>query len=499
MCNFSKQLNNKPKGMVLVITIVVLVVLSTMVYTLSSKISQRLRRDQYLIDYQTARYACDSAVKYSLAIVSELNPAYIDRVNEPDFSDLFRMNEEEYDQMIQAWQIEQGIYDYNQVGDVNDINDSNVYGYNEMDISKPANSSAKVNAPKKLEMLSYAELMDLAMQAELPAAKTNDSNDINDTNDFAVGFDGGFGEMPDFFSMFAADDYKQQQKFYVKGPYGPEYPMVKPKVEFEFSSAEVEIEIEDENAKFPLVWAVMTDEKYDRQAKAAVKSFFEWAGLDNNQIEALTKQLKEAAEIKNYSTEMKPIVVTKTTTQKVAQKTSRRTSRRSRRTRKTTRSQTRQVVQKSQRDNLLHYTDFSKVFNSNIIDAEMLQKPVIQTADRVENPYKYISFFSADKVNINTAPRHILEAAFKFGGDEVTIADLIIKRRKEKPFKDIEELEKELMSYRDSIEKVKPFIITQSNVFLIKVRAYSGTASATAFSAVLKDGKKVDTISVIRE
>jgi type II secretory pathway component PulK len=498
MYNFLKQPNKNPNGMVLVITIIVLVVLSTMVYTLSSKIWQRLRRDQYLIDYQTARYACDSAIKYSLAIISELNPEYIDRVNEPDFSDLFRMNEDEYNQMIKAWQIEQGIYDYNQT---EPVNDGNIYDINEVNnlSAETDNAQMKTNAPKKLEMLSYAELMDLAMQAELPAAKTNEPNDVNDANDFAGGFNDSFGGMADFFEMFAADGYQKEQKFYVKGPYGPQYPMVKPKVEFEFSSAQVEIEIEDENAKFPLVWAVMKDEKYDRQAKAAVKSFFEWMGLDSRQIENITEQLKEAAEIKEFSTEMKPIIITKTTTQKVAQKPARRTSRRSRRTRKTTQPQTRQVVQKSQRDNLLHYTDFSKVFNSNVLDVDMLKEPSIQTADRIENPYKYISLFSADKVNINTAPRHILEAAFKFGGDEVEIADLIIKRRKEKPFKDIEDLEKELMSYRDSIEKVKPFIITKSNVFLIKVKAYSGTASATAFAAVLKDGNKVDTISVIRD
>jgi len=54
-------------GIVLLVTLVLLVVLSALMFTLSTRISAQRHRNKYIIDYQAARYACDSAVKYALA------------------------------------------------------------------------------------------------------------------------------------------------------------------------------------------------------------------------------------------------------------------------------------------------------------------------------------------------------------------------------------------------------------------------------------------------
>ncbi len=100
-------------------------------------------------------------------------------------------------------------------------------------------------------------------------------------------------------------------------------------------------------------------------------------------------------------------------------------------------------------------------------------------------------------MNINTAPRHVLEAAFTFGGDADKIAEEIIQRRRIKPFTNIEDLRKSLLKYADSIEKCKKYITTASRFFTIKVTAVSGVAKASAVIAITKDGKKVEKIAII--
>ena len=93
-------------GIVLIVTLVLLVVLSTLMFTLSSRMSAQRHRDKYLIDYQAARYARDSAVKYALATLNDMNtPQLIERPNEPDFSDLFMLDEEQYQEFLAAWAV----------------------------------------------------------------------------------------------------------------------------------------------------------------------------------------------------------------------------------------------------------------------------------------------------------------------------------------------------------------------------------------------------------
>jgi type II secretory pathway component PulK len=128
---------------------------------------------------------------------------------------------------------------------------------------------------------------------------------------------------------------------------------------------------------------------------------------------------------------------------------------------------------------------------------EILERPAIESLDRIESAYKYIGLWGNHQVNINTAPRHVLEAAFTFGGDEAAIADEIIRLRKIKPFDSIEELSKVLYQYNDTIDKSKPFIITRSNVFTVRITAYSGTSTASVIAAVLKEEKSVQNIVVI--
>ncbi|MHC4425022.1 MAG: type II secretion system protein GspK, partial [Planctomycetota bacterium] len=131
------------------------------------------------------------------------------------------------------------------------------------------------------------------------------------------------------------------------------------------------------------------------------------------------------------------------------------------------------------------------------IDAEALARPTIVTQNRKESALKYMGMWGSRKVNINTAPRHVLEAAFIFGGNEVEIAEEVIQRRRENAFGSIEDLKKELFRHSDSISKCEEYITTVSTFFTIKITAVSGVAKASSIIAITKNGEKVKRVAVI--
>ena len=95
---------NGRHGIVLLITLVVLVVLASMGYVLTMRVSSQVHRNQYLIDYQNARYACDSGLKYAMvSLESGMTAKLIDRPNDPDFSDVFSYTQEQYERFLAEW------------------------------------------------------------------------------------------------------------------------------------------------------------------------------------------------------------------------------------------------------------------------------------------------------------------------------------------------------------------------------------------------------------
>ncbi len=108
-----------------------------------------------------------------------------------------------------------------------------------------------------------------------------------------------------------------------------------------------------------------------------------------------------------------------------------------------------------------------------------------------------MGMWATRKVNVNTAPRHVLEAAFTFGGDAAQIAEEIIQQRRIKPFANIDELKRELFRYSPTIEKCEKYITTISSIFTIKVTATVGVAEATAVIGIAKEGQNTRRIAVI--
>ena len=419
----------KQPGIILLVTLVLLVILSTLGYTLTSRVAAQRHRSHYLIDYQTARYACDSAVKYALAALGDINsPQLVERPNEPDFSDLFALDEAEYKEFLEKWAEEFRLRETNDIENANDVNGMN-------------------------------DLVDI--------------DEVNELDPNKLGTD-------------------DPNSFEIRGPYGPPWPFITKPAEFEIASAKVKIEIEDENAKYPIGWALLEDKKVRREAEAGFEIFCEWMDVNDFQIDDLESQLEEIYEIKPFKMDFEPIKPPKS---KRRARHNRRASRRKKTSKRTnspavkTISVDEQVLKQS--------ADFSKLLHSSLIDIDVLAKPTIISEERKESALKYMGMWGSRKVNINTAPRHVLEATFVFGGDEVEIAEEIIQRRRGKVFEDIDDLKKALFRYSVSVEKCKKYITTVSTVFTIKVTAISGVAKASTIIAIQKNGKKIKKIAAI--
>jgi hypothetical protein len=283
----------------------------------------------------------------------------------------------------------------------------------------------------------------------------------------------------------------------IPGPYGPRWPLVTAPVEFEIGSATVTIEIEDENARYPLGWALIPEETLKAEASAGLVTFCEWMGYLPDEIRGIREDLAGVAEVRPFQIEFRALSVatpapaslrdrvtrTRTTTTQPAVQ----------RVRRTTVTATEQIDQQS--------AAFARLFHSSLIDAEVFSRPSVVSGSRNESAMKYLGLWGARQVNINTAPRHVLEAALTFGSiaDAPKIAEAIIQRRRVKPFSDIEEVKKDLFRYANAIEKCQAFITTTSTVFTVRVTAVSGVAKAVAVAGVRKDGRRVKQIAVISD
>ena len=439
--NLKKRNNSLPQGIlrrnrpgiVLLVTLILLVVLSTLGYTLSTRVAAQRHRNQYIIDYSSARYGCDSAVKYALATLEDIDPQLISRPNEPDFSDLFYLTELEYQELLEQWSLESqlttldGSESFKGKGDIGNVD------------------------------------------------KHSDFGNVNDPNFDEIGIAG----------------FDSYNSLTISGPYGPPWPFITGPVEFEVGSAKIRIEIEDENAKYPLGWALLNDKAIQREAQAGFEIFCEMMGLNTEQIDSLKNELQEIGKIKPFVLDFKP--TTRTTKTPITTRTVSSRSRTSKapptRLRRRTVPVSEQISEQT--------THFAKLFHSSLIDTEALARPTIVSRDRNESALKYMGMWGSMKVNINTAPRHVLEAAFIFGGDEVQIAEEIIQLRRIEPFADIQKLKTDLFRYSDSIGKCEKYITTVSRFFTIKVTAVSGVAKASTVIAIMKDGEKVKRIAVI--
>jgi type II secretory pathway component PulK len=442
-------------GLVLVVVLMVLVVLTAMTTALSLQIKQTKRRVLYRIDYQRARYACDSALKYLFSVLPEQQYRVQPREGLPDFSDLFWLPEEDYAAYLQAWLDTAEDDKIQQVLDLSGLTE-------------------ETEMPE--QELSLAEILSAFVQ------RLSDPNADTQT-------------IPE-------EEPIDPLKLVVPGPYGPPWPLVSKPIELKFGQADVTIEIEDENAKMPLGWAVSSN----KIAKAALTTFCEWMSMTAEEIEELHQQCAAIQEQKIFVIDPQPILIksriassARQTAQFASRTSTFRTSRRvpgqpAPSTQTSAAAQTTDVL----RPAIAHAADFGKLFHSSLLDLEGLGRSRIETGQRNESPLKYLALWGSQEVNINTAPRQVLEAAFTLAAeDPKKLADAVIEQRRIKPFRTLQELEQLVPEEANRIRAAAPYLTTQSVFFQIRILSRCGNARCAAAAAVFKDQKKIETLAVL--
>jgi type II secretory pathway component PulK len=510
----ARSKTGRSRGIALFFLLGALVVLTVSTYALLSRISVRRHRLGYLVSYQKARYASSSAIRYALARLKDMPTTLIDRNGAPDYSDVFALDQESYNLLIEEWamQLEDEMYIEDEDGNIS----LNPWLAAAEQKTTQTQRRENIKAVHKARETVYKSIRDQGLSREdfLP-------EEINDmiaqtyqeqtnrplTNDVflsAMGSGTSGTEGLEGFSLESiipmqntADQFSQYEQaeppsweelirgLEIPGPYGPKWPLLTEPEIIDFADdCQIEIIIEDENAKLPVTLALLTDPQNDIEAEkqACFYTFFEWMGAQEEYILDFLDSTDKIAQTKTFDFNLKPIRITErkpvTTTSSGGRKT------------------TRYRTVTTNRSSYMHRMDYALLFE-NGIDKRMLSQDIAGWGLEGENALRYLGLWGSYKVNINTAPRHVLEAVFAFGGDGDKIADLIINRRLEEPYKDIEQLSQEAYGYKESIDKVKEMLTTESILFTIRIKASCGSAVVESISTVIKARTTVRKIATV--
>lgn len=461
--------SRRQSAFVLLVTMVVLVVLSAIVAGLALQLKMSKRRQDYMIEYQRARYGVDSALKYIYSEIPRKNFRVVSRKDKPDFSDLFLMNEKEYAQYITTWAAT--------------ATDDQIDA-----VLKKEASSSPAEPLSTAEMISQLASMFAGLQ--------------EDPNDMTAGDDWGSGDS----SVTEIDPNDIQ----VPGPYGPQWPYTIEPIELEIGPARITITIEDENAKMPLSWLVSASGTRQPRVQHALEAYCEWMVRSEEDLKILEKTIESAADEiykrKIFTMNAGPILLKKTTTTtatttRSTATTTRTVTQRRQPARSTTTTTTQTKTE--QRPAIAHTTDFAKLFNSSLLDRELLDRPLSDTGRRVESPLKYLGLWGSQHVNINTAPRHVLEAAFTMVMEDAfripELVQQVIEHRQEKPFTKVDELRELGRLDSETVNKLNTYFTTVSTFFKVRVTSRSGVARATAVMTVVKEGTNFEKLAVLYE
>ena len=454
-------------GFILLVTMIVLVVLATLTAGLSVQMSMARRRQQYMIEYQRARYGLDSAMKYILKEMAERNFYLETRQEQPDFSDVFLMNRDEYAEFITAW--------------AETATDEQLEA-----VLKEGASMTEPAPLSKQDMMSRLLSM-------FGGGEQSDANDM--------GMD-----------LYASDEQLyiveiDPNDVLVPGPYGALWPNATEPIDLEIGPCHITITIEDENAKMPLSWFVTDSQQANEQAENALKTFCEWMSWDQQQLRELEANIQEGMDEiykkKMFKLNPEPVLLRSTTRRTVVLPSkSMRTSTSGSTSTGSGRTVSRTVVETKKRPAVAHTTDFAKLFHSSLLDREFLARPLPDTGQRIESPLKYLSLWGAQRVNINTAPRHVLEATFSLAMDSFEIPEFtqnVIDRRKKEPIRKLDVL-KELGSINaETMTNLKNYLTTTSTFFKIRVTSRSGNAGTSAVAVVVKEGKITQQLVILYE
>ena len=255
----------------------------------------------------------------------------------------------------------------------------------------------------------------------------------------------------------------------------------------------VTITIEDENAKMPLSWLITPYKEDDKRAQYVLETFCEWMQMQPDEIKVLQAQCEEIYKKKPFKINAGSILVRNTTT------TSSRKSAASKLRTSRTASRTNPTATQ-RRPAAAHTTDFAKLFHSSLLDRETLALPIPDTGQRVETALKYLGLWGSRQVNINTAPRHVLQAAFMLAmtwDEAVEMADQVIQQRQLEPFKNVNVLKEIGLMDAETFNNLKNYITITSTFFKITVTSRTGNARAKAVLTIVKERGQTKTLMVL--
>lgn len=447
---FTKQ----PGGFALLVTVIVLVVLASLVAGMATRLTMTKRRQQYMIEYQRARYGLDSGIKYILSEMPTVSTSLRSREGQPDFSDLFWMNQQDYAQMITAW-------------------------------AATATDEQLKAVMKEDAVVEQSEPMDTAALVSKLASLFGGSGNA-EPNQVVV----PEGEQAYVVEIDPND-------IQVPGPYGPPWPQIMDPIEMDIGPCHVTITIEDENAKLPLSWLITTYKEDDKRIQYVLETFGEYMHMTPPEIKELQAECEDIRQMKPFRMNAGPILVRTTSTT-----ASRRSAASRFRTSQTTAAQQTTTTQTTtqKRPAIAHTTDFAKLFHSSLLDRETLAQPFPDTGDRVENALKYLGLWGSQQVNINTAPRHVLLAALMMAltwDDAVQLADQIIQQRQLKPIVKIDALKEMGMLDTETYNNLRNYVTTTSRFFKITVTSHTGNARANAILTVVKENRQAENLMVL--
>ncbi|MCE5185477.1 MAG: general secretion pathway protein GspK [Planctomycetaceae bacterium] len=461
-------------GFALLLAMVVLVVLASVAAGLSVQLTMAKRRQQYRIEYSRARYGLDSAMKYILSVMPTKTFQLQPRPDAPDFSDLFWMSDADYGQFIEYW----------------------ASTATEEQIRAAVKEDAfSLNASEETDSSLRSWLNSLFGSPEQPSQL--DPNGLADPNAANAGpdYDGPLGDI-------------DPNQIEVPGPYGVPWPYVIEPIKLKIGTSNVTITIEDENAKMPLSWMVTNFQKVNEQAEYSLETFAEWMRMTPMETTQLKAELQEVYKQKMFQVNPSPILLKAAAPANTNPASANRFAASRRTTSRTAPGQraanpsqpAASAATTKERPASAHATDFAKLFHSALLDHEILSRPLPDTGTRVENAEKYLSLWGAQRININTAPRHVLEAAFMLTGDAFIAPELaqkVIEQRKEKPFQNVDQLKTIGLIDSSMFDTMKNYITTTSTFFKIRVTSSSGNATAAAVATVIKEGKNVEPLAIL--
>lgn len=259
--------------------------------------------------------------------------------------------------------------------------------------------------------------------------------------------------------------------------------------ELDVGDAEVTIEIHDEHAKWPMLWMMPQNSPFSKNTNESDKLFKDLTGFiaadpdDSSRLLKLTKDL-------GRSIKLPPAEFTVNK--------SRSTRRRGRAVRRRrVRGYTKRLEEARQKREGMAL--FAQSFYTTINEQSeyaTLKQPM---TEREVSLVDYFGFWGHNRININTAPVEIIQAAFAPLGLTESQAQAIVSYRQQQKFTQLSDIRKVEGIERPLAQSIMPLCLTRSETFSVKITARIGRTSYRVTGAVHYNRGRVQPLAMVND